>query len=249
MGSIEISADRQKVISLFEHPPLWKLPITEEFILERLMRRFAATGNRQDLVQCAKLLSLSPGPEEAKHLMAGFEQAFAGRSLAEIPDELAHALANQGAVSIPLGIRLKRSDSLAEATKLLRDSSTPIPIKLSLVETLGEVDEPSTLSVLLDLLRSSTHDELTNALLTTLARYPQPNVGETILETAKKLKGESRTVALTTLASRKEWTTLLLAALADGTIKQNDIPMEVVRRLAIHREPVIALAVKQRWVT
>ena len=243
----KIGTDQAKVLALFEDSSLWKQPLTEQFILERLMKRFASTGSRQDLLVCAKLLLLAPGPNEAKHLMTGFEQAFAGRSLAEIPDELAGALARQGAVSVPLGIRLKRSDSLKEAMSLLANPTTPIRIKASLVETLGEVDEPSTVPALLAMLQESNKEELTTTLLTTLARYPLPEVGQTILAVAGKLKGESRTVALTTLASRAEWTTQLLVALDSGQVKQNDVPMEVVRRLALHREPAIAKAVHDRW--
>ncbi|MBX9653104.1 c-type cytochrome [bacterium] len=243
----KIKSDQEKALTLFDDPAIWKLPLTEQFILERLMKRFASTGSRQDLIICAKLLTLAPSPVEAKHLMTGFEQAFVGRSLSEIPDELASALARQGAVSIPLGIRLKRSDSLKEALSLLSESKTPIRVKVAIVETLGEVDEPSAIPVLLKLLNSSVNDDLTIATLTTLARYLQPGVGESILASAKRLKGEPRTVALTTLASRKEWTVLLLAALQDESISQNDVPAEVVRRLALHREPVIALAVKQRF--
>ena len=46
------------------------------------MRRFAAAGTRQDLSYCARLLALAPGPDHVKRLMAGFESAYAGRSLA-----------------------------------------------------------------------------------------------------------------------------------------------------------------------
>ena len=44
-----------------------------------LMRRYAATGQRKDLLTCAKLLELAPTKEHAGKLMAGLEAAYEGR--------------------------------------------------------------------------------------------------------------------------------------------------------------------------
>src|SRR5262249_40608855 len=85
--------DRDAVLKLFAESPLWDRPIVREHILERLMRRFAATGTRADLLTCARLLDLAPSPAHAQKLMIGFEAAFKGRSLAGLPDELVQAMA------------------------------------------------------------------------------------------------------------------------------------------------------------
>ena len=86
-------SDRSVVLALFQDPKLWERAIVKSTIAERLMRRFAAAGGRRNLLACAELLKLAPGPEHAKRLMSGFEAALAGRTIAGLPDELAAAMA------------------------------------------------------------------------------------------------------------------------------------------------------------
>ena len=69
------------------------------------MRRFAATGRRNDLSVCAELLKLAPGPNDVRSLMAGFEAAYVGRPLTNLPDELTAALEKFSGSSLVLGLR------------------------------------------------------------------------------------------------------------------------------------------------
>ena len=87
-------------------------------IAERLMRRFAAAGTRQDLATLRGLLALAPGPDHIKRLMAGFEAAYAGRSLAGLPAELADALAQYSGQSVTIGLRQGKPDASTEALRL-----------------------------------------------------------------------------------------------------------------------------------
>ena len=69
-GSLEkaLTASPKEALALFDDAGVWKLKIAQEQVLSRLMRRFAATGQRADLTICAKLLKQSPGPEQTKAL-------------------------------------------------------------------------------------------------------------------------------------------------------------------------------------
>ena len=111
--------DTEAVLALFQDRATWELPIVTSTIEERLMRRLAAAGTRKDLDRCARLLALAPGPEHAKKLMAGFEAAYAGRSLAGLPQALADALARYSGQSVTLGLRQGKPEAVAEALSLL----------------------------------------------------------------------------------------------------------------------------------
>src|SRR5262249_25775775 len=89
-------SDRDSVIALFSDATLWPRPLVQSQILERLMRRYAMAGTRKDLLTCAQLFRLAPGRAQSERLMAGFEQAFKGRALAGLPDELLEAIAQAG---------------------------------------------------------------------------------------------------------------------------------------------------------
>ncbi len=79
------TTDPEAVLALFQDRAVWELPIARATVVERLMRRFAAAGTRQDLTRCARLLALAPSPDHIKRLMDGFEAAYAGRSLVGLP--------------------------------------------------------------------------------------------------------------------------------------------------------------------
>ena len=99
------------VLDQFASASLWKLPIVQEEILDRLMRRFAMASGRANLLRCARLLELAPDQVSAKILLDGFETAFQGRSLIGLPDEFITAMAKFGGGS--LSIRLRRGDDAA----------------------------------------------------------------------------------------------------------------------------------------
>jgi putative membrane-bound dehydrogenase-like protein len=58
-------ADRDAVLALFSDKAFWPAPLVEKHLSERLMRRYASTGARKDLVTAAKLLGLAPSQEHA----------------------------------------------------------------------------------------------------------------------------------------------------------------------------------------
>src|SRR5262249_31008852 len=98
-------SDREALLALFEDAALWRLPLVEKHVLSRFMRRYAQAGRQKDLLTCARLLRMAPGPGQAKHLLAGFEQAFTGRPVANLPRELVEALAARGGGSLALRLR------------------------------------------------------------------------------------------------------------------------------------------------
>ncbi len=94
-------SDRDRVVGLLAERELWQRPLVSGHLLERTMRRFAASGSRQDLLACAKLLEQSPDAGPAELLLKGFEKAYEGRSLTGLPEELIAALGKVVAVRSP----------------------------------------------------------------------------------------------------------------------------------------------------
>ncbi len=112
-------SDRDAVIGLFREREFWSRPIVRGTIAERVMRRYASSGSRKDLLTCAELLRLAPEADDAKRLMTGFEAALSGRSLPSMPDELAEALARFEKGSVTLGLRRGRPEAIDEALRVL----------------------------------------------------------------------------------------------------------------------------------
>ncbi|MBI3465177.1 MAG: c-type cytochrome, partial [Planctomycetes bacterium] len=240
-------SDRAAVLAMFEDSTTWELPMVQNHVEERLMRRYAASGTQADLAVCAKLLRLAPGPEHVGRLMKGFETEFAGRALANLPDELALALARYAGKSVVLGLRQGRPDAVEEALKVLADDKAYKTQQLQYIQIFGEVTQPSCIPVLLGLLSRSPDDALRGAALNALQHYDDPRIPAAVLEVYAKFTDDLRAAALGLLASRRAWTVQLLEAIDSGKIDRRSIPLEIVAKLALHRDESVKKLVQKLW--
>ncbi|HWG43164.1 MAG TPA: PVC-type heme-binding CxxCH protein [Gemmataceae bacterium] len=240
-------SDRERVTALFEDSAVWRMPLVRTHLLHRLMRRYAAAGTRKDLLTCARLLRLAPGAEQSKQLLRGFEEAFHGRPLGNLPTELAEALAKYAGSSIVLGLRQNRPEAVEKALAVLADVKADANQRLQYVQILSEVKQPKALPVLLELVDRSRDDVLRMAALTALQQYDNPAIGTTVIRLYGKFNDDVRDVARTLLISRKGWALQLLEAVDKDQIDRATIPAETVRKLSVHRDERIARLVAKHW--
>jgi putative heme-binding domain-containing protein len=239
--------DRDAVARLFDEPTIWNLPLVQLAIEERLMRRFAAAGSQADLAVCANLLRQAPGEGHVKQLMAGFEKAYAGRALAGLPDELAEALARHAGKSVVLGLRQGREDALQEALATLQNDKADKTDQLQYIQILGEINQPSCVAVLLKIVLQGSDDLLRGAALASLQKYDDPMTIAGILDAYGKFNDDLKSVALTLFGSRPGSTLQFLDAIDAARIDSRGIPLEVVQRFQMHRNPRITALVAKHW--
>jgi len=240
-------ADRNAVVALFEEKTFWDEPLVREHLNERLMRRYASTGQRKDLVYCARLLELAPSKEHAGKLLAALEQAYQGRPLSNLPDELVAAMASSGASSPTLRLRQGDKDAVAEALKTIADESADASRRQQLIQIFGGLKQPDCVPVLLKIVRQSRNDNLRAAALAALQSYPDPQIGEQVVATFAGMPEEVRGVAQSMLASREAWATSLLAAVSAGRIETRTINSDTVRRLMLYSNPSIQQECRKHW--
>src|SRR5690606_38698470 len=128
-----IPAANREIVALFDSPALWDEPVVFEHILPRLARRYAVEGRRQDLMVAAELFKRAPAAKHAARLMTGLEEAFRGRPMTGLPDELVAAI--QAAGEAPLALRLRQGDAAAisEALALIQNPKAPAEERLRYV--------------------------------------------------------------------------------------------------------------------
>ena len=240
-------SDRDAIVNLFSDPSIWQLPLVNKHILHRLMRRYAATGSRKDLVTCAKLLTMAAGDEQRKALMRGFEEAFQGRPLAGLPDELVEAMSRFGGQSLTLSLRQGKPEAVEQALAVIADDKADANQRLQHIQIFGEVRQPRSVPVLLKLLQSTADDGLRTAALAALEKYDSPEIAATVLAGYSQWTDDVRSVAQSLLASRKAWTLALLEAIHAGKIDATAIPIDVARKLTVHRDPRIAALVSKHF--
>jgi putative membrane-bound dehydrogenase-like protein len=235
----KVASDAEAVLALFRDRAFWELPILKSTIEERLMRRLAAAGTRKDLENCARLLALAPEAEHGKILMSGFEAAYAGRSLAGIPQSLADALARYSGQSVTLGLRRGKPEAAAEALAVLGDEQGDKAKKLQYLQVLGEVRVPGAVPVLLELACHSPDNAERSAALAALANYDDPAIATEVLKTYTSLSDDVMAAAQSLLVARKGSALSFLRAVDARTIDPRTVPREVIDKLALLSDPRI----------
>ena len=185
-------SDRDAVLANFTDHKVWDLPIVEQHLLERLMRRFAAAGTRHDLVTCSALLKLAPAQKHRKRLMAGFEAAYAGRSVANLPDDLLAAIDQFAADSPMLGLRQGRAEAVEQAIKTIVDDKADPTLRRQYVQILGEVLRPAALEALMQLATQSRNSALRSAASCAVRRYDDPKIPAEVLGAFAKMTDDER---------------------------------------------------------
>jgi putative heme-binding domain-containing protein len=237
-----LPSSTEDVMALFEIRALWDKKIVQEHLLPRVARRFSVEGKRQDLLQLAKLLRLAPGPEQAGKLLEGFEEAYRGRTMTALPEELLTAMAQSGGAS--LGIRLRQGDEAAvkEALALIADAKAPLDERLRYTRSFGEIKRPEAVEVLLKLATSEGEVDLRRAAFASLGAYDETLIAKETLTNLPKLPEAVRPAAFTLLGSRPAWAGMLITALQSGSLPLALVPGDVADQLRSHAEESVRTA-------
>jgi putative heme-binding domain-containing protein len=240
-------SDPAAVLKLFEDSPFWTLPIVEQHLLERIMRRFAASSTRKDMLVCARLLELSPSREHSVKLMGGFEAAFKGRSLAGLPDELIRAMARHNVGSQAFHIRQGRPEAIEQALKVINNPKANKETRLQFIEILGEVRPPAALDALLSVADNERDPHVRKAALTSLLGFDDPRVAAIVVKDFNAYAPEVRATALTLVASRATWSLALVQAVEGGRIPAGSVPLDAVRGIKRHKGEDLARLITKHW--
>jgi putative heme-binding domain-containing protein len=218
----------------------WDSATVKQHILPRVMRRFAATGSRVDLLTCARLLDAAPSAEHRQLLMSGFEEAFKGRALPTLPEPLAEALARGGLASRHIRVRLREPVAIAEAIKTALDDAAKPDDRLLCVRLFGEVRVPESVPVLLHLMSSAASADLRKTALTSLLLYDDPMIGEEVARTYASLPADAQPAAQTLLTSRPAWCHAFLRLVESNAVPLAAVAPATAAMLRSHEDKTVA---------
>ncbi|MEM7561369.1 MAG: dehydrogenase, partial [Planctomycetota bacterium] len=134
---------------------IWKSPVFQSTIASRLMRRYAATGSKADLEKCSKLVELAPDTSSKQALIEGLNQAFQGRRLPKMPENLDATLkqyiASRGDSGLALAVAQGDPDAMKPALEKLNSTSSDLGLRIEMAKALGQAAHAPAQSVLLNL--------------------------------------------------------------------------------------------------
>ncbi|MCF7763524.1 MAG: ThuA domain-containing protein [Verrucomicrobia bacterium] len=239
--------DRGVLLEFLKDPTVWESGIMKEHVLERLARRYAQSGSRQDLMTCAALFDRSPGAEQSRILFAGFEEGFKGRASSGLPAELSRAMARHGLGSVGFGLRQGDPVAVETALAAVVDSGAPMTQRLEFLAILGEVKLARSVPALVRAFREPGPAAVRKAALTALSQFDDPAIGRDVLELYKQLDRDTLTSAQTLLASRGTWSRQLVEAVRSGVVPKESVPLNTVRKIKLHRDPELVALAEQTW--
>ncbi|MBL8795315.1 MAG: c-type cytochrome, partial [Planctomycetia bacterium] len=247
------ASHRADVLKLFAEPEIVRAPLANQFILERLARRWMAGGEPADLAACARLLENLREPKDADKWIAGVDKALEGRALNAVPMELTRPLAAltesrpNDPTLLRLTVRLGSTAAYQKTLQLLADSKTPPTERLGLIDLLGQIGKPDCVPVFLKLLRDGTDAKLRAACLTALQRFPDASIGDTVLELYPALSGDLRNRAQTLLAGRPASALSLLKLVDAKQLEPKQIPLDQLQRMMLYKDDQITKLIEKHW--
>ncbi|MCA9247240.1 MAG: c-type cytochrome, partial [Planctomycetales bacterium] len=240
---------RGQIVALLGDPSFWNQPLVRQHLLDRLMRRYAQAGGRLDLIACAEMLEHAPDEAAANILLTGFEQAFAGRSLAALPEQLVAAMGKWGGGSLALRVRRGDEAAVREAVDIIFDKKAKPTERIKLIELFGQIRPPQSADLIADVAADATQPEVARAAISALGGYGDRDfeLGAELVETAGKMPADLREAIYLQMAGRLVWARRLMDAVEHDEVKPADVPPAVLRRMLLHGDEQLATAVRQRW--
>jgi len=239
---------REKILALLLGDAAeWQRPLVRQHLAERLMKRYALAGSREELLAAAKLLSAAPDKTSSDVLLKGFEEAFKGRSLAGIPEELVQAIAKTGGGSTALKLRQGDAQAIAEAGKAVVDAKTSRQQRVDYLQIMGEIRRSEFIPVLLQVATTDKDEAVVSSALTALMAFDDLRVGQEVVKALAALPPGSRPVAESLLSSRRVWAEELLEAVESGRVAKDSITEAALRRILLHNSSRIQELVAKHW--
>ena len=238
---------REAVLALFDDAAFWKAPFVRRHLESRLMRRFAASGTRQEFMACAALLAKAPADEDRERLMAGFEEAFKGRAVPSLPDELMRALAGDGRMTLMLRVRQGEDTALMEALQQITNHQAAVPQRLAAIRIFGEVKHAAAAPALLSAATEDGPVDLRVAACAALQLYDDPAIGDALAKAWPDLPPAVQKAALNLLTSRGAWSLRLLESFARGRVPRSAFSPDILARLRLHQDVGLATMVEKHF--
>ena len=232
---------------LFADKDVWNQAIVKEHLIDRMMKRYALAGSREELIAAAELLNAAPDKASTDLLLKGFEEAYKGRSLAGLPDQLVTAIAKSGGGSTALKLRQGDAAAIKTTVAAVETGQGSAADRLQYLQIFGEIRRPEFIPVLLKVVDSEKNADLVSAALTALQAFDDLRVGQSVVKSLKGIPADARLVAETLLGSRPVWAIELLEAVDSGELKPEDVSETALRKILLHDNSRINELVAKHW--
>jgi putative membrane-bound dehydrogenase-like protein len=148
---------------------------------------------------------------------------------------------------IRLCAHLGRPGAHDRAVTLATDSTAALALRLGLLQTLGDVGQPSCVPPLLSLMGGDEPQNIQLAVLATLQRFDRPEIAAFLLRHYPKMSVPLRARTAELLLGRKAWARAFLREIDAGRFPAREVSAEQLRVVALHKDPSLDDLVRKHW--
>ena len=233
--AIEANANQYEALKLIlEDASVWNQEITQDFIIERLAKRYAMSGKRDELDMLSWLFKSAPDDDSKSLLLKGFEESFEGRSLASLPEPLLNGIREAGGGSPILRVRLGQPEATTKALADIANTKGEVAVRAGLINVLGQIKNQDAVPVMLNLIKNDPSEIVVQASLQALQSFEDEQIAITILDSYSRFNESTQSVAQTLLVSRESWLRILLDGIETGLIKAEVIEQEAILKMVLY---------------
>ena len=246
--------DRAPLLALFAEPATWNLKLARTFGIHHLAQRWAMTGGAENYDACAKLLALAKRNEDRSLVIEGIAAAFEGGKLPELPASLAGPindyLKSRMDSDLTLAVKTGSAEAIKKALVVIKDKAAPLVNRVALVQALADAGNKDVVPAILAILCGGDSVALKKAVLPIAAKFDDHKLAQAVTTGYEsRFAGDPtlRDAAHRMLASRVDWARLFLKEVDEHHIKAKDVAGDIVRQLALFKDPAIDELVKKHW--
>lgn len=256
---------REEVVRRFERPTLWKSALGRNFLLPRLVRRYAAERSAEGDAALMRLLGACPTSKDRLTLWQAIDQGL------QMPSSMPDAAVRIGEDSaadpvwkalldadlqenrlqpslVRLAIRIGDPEVLQQWTSHITASDPNSELLADDLRILAIRPKDQSVAMILSILENARLPAVQMACVEYLSRVDKIEVAERLLEVlAKDPDTPWRHQIYPMLASRPRWATKMLEAIHRGEIPVDAVPREVVQQLSSYKDPAIDQQVVRFW--
>jgi putative membrane-bound dehydrogenase-like protein len=245
---------RAEVLAQWTKPRVWQTPLARDFLLPRLVRRYAAEADATGAESCLAILTAAPTAEARQPLLAALDEGWRGRTtVADAPQALVTLVSaawqadRDNATLAHLAARLGNRDVAEYLLARALDNRLDDKARLAALDVLADVCPPVLLVRLTSLIGKGSSEALQSAALRALARGSDTNLAETMLAAYDAMPPVLRNQARDVLLAKRGWARTLLERVARGELDPQEIPVEQLRVVASHGDAELDALVRKYW--
>jgi putative membrane-bound dehydrogenase-like protein len=255
---------REEVLRRFVRPTIWKSQLGRNFLLPRLVRRYAAEGSGEGLDSLLKLLNAAPDHDSRQSLwnplLTGWQERPGATDAAEMSAArmrehpitellMVDLQANPEDLTLRrLAIVFGRQDVFEAVMAEAFQEKTEAARRALLLNILAATPEPILAEPALALLQSSQPEAVRIAALQLIAAA---NNAQSPTQLVRLLRADPvnplNTRIRDVLLSRSEWALELVQSVDRGDLPAESISLEQIRRTAVFQDSVLQSLVARHW--